>query len=134
MVEAADVWLLELELEEPLESCATLELELEPDEAEALGWLVKAAELELAEADADADETGAEVEDETRALDPEAEAEAEVKVELDDAEDATAPDTIRPLPQGIAGPSGCLAKGGAVTAPLASAIANRVVQVGSWPL
>ena len=81
--------------------------------------------LELAAEEA-ADEALAEADE----LIPEALAAAdEAFPEADAAE--TAPDTILPSPQGIAGPSGCLEKGGAVVAPLASAMGKRVVQVGS---
>ena len=124
VVEADDV--LELEPDELPEVCEALEAEVELDAAELLDWLTEVAMLELAEDEAD----DAEAEAEAEALEPEAEADDEDEPDEAAAEVA---DTIRPLPQGIAGPSGCLAKGGAVVAPLASAMAKRVVQVGSAP-
>lgn len=123
VVEADEVELLDPDELLP-EVCEALLPEVDLEAAELLDWLTEVPMLELA------DDEAAEAEAEAEALDPEAEAEAED--EPDEAA-AEAP-TILPLPQGIAGPSGCLEKGGAVTAPLASAMANRVVQVGSAPL
>lgn len=77
------------------------------------------------------DEEEAEVE--STELEAEVEAGAEDDEELDAEPAHAAPDTILPVPHGIAGPSGCLALGGDVTAPFESAMAKRVVQVGSSP-
>lgn len=125
-LEADEVW--PLDPDEVPEVCEALELEVELVAAEELERLAEVAMLELAEDETDEDE--AEAEADVAALAPEAEADDED--ELDEA--AAEADTILPLPQGIAGPSGWLAKGGEVVAPLASAMANRVVQVGSAPL
>lgn len=102
LVEAEELWLLELEPDEDEEElialCEGVELELE--EPEALeDWLAEDEVLALAE-----EEVG---ETETEAIEPEAEADEEEDPELEEAE--TAPETILPSPQGIAGPSGCLA-------------------------
>lgn len=123
VIEADEDELLELDdPDEVPEDCEEVALDTALDTAEeALD--AAAATLELAEATAD------EVEAEAAAVKPEAEAEAED--ELDEEEAAAAPETILPLPQGIAGPSGWRAKGAAVTAPLSSAMGKRVVQVGS---
>lgn len=75
-----------------------------------------------------------EAEVEAAAIAPEEELELEPDADDPDPEAETAPETILPVPQGIAGPSGCRALGGVVTAPFVSAMANRVVHVGSWPL
>lgn len=113
------VWELVLEPDE-LPVCAELELEL------VLDALAEVEEPALAE---DEDEVGAdEAEAVLAAALPEAEAD-----DGDEDEAAEAAETILPTPQGIAWPSGCLALGGVVTAPVVSAMANRVVQVGSSP-
>lgn len=93
VVEAEDLWLLELEPDdELLDVCEELGLEL-VDSADALNRLAEADELALRdEAEAEAD-----------ALVAEAEADA------NDGLDEDAAETILPRPQGIAGPSGCLA-------------------------
>lgn len=99
--EADEVELLELEfelrfeLDELLVVWEELEPEVELDDPVELDWLADMLELGEAEDDvAEADEPEAEAEDED---DP------------DEDEAAAAAETILPLPQGIAGPSGCLA-------------------------